>query len=84
VSTIAKADNEVVVSAASGWEMAIKNKSGKLDAEELLDRMEDILMEQGFLVLPISLDQRFGPDRWPYITRIPSIACLFARRAALA
>ncbi len=54
--TIAKADNEVLVSAASGWEMAIKNKSGKLDAEELLDRLEGILMEEGFLVLPVSMD----------------------------
>jgi len=54
--TIAKADNEVLVSPASGWEMAIKNKSGKLDAQELLDRLEIELDEQGFQVLPISLD----------------------------
>jgi PIN domain nuclease of toxin-antitoxin system len=54
--TIANADNEVLVSAASGWEMAIKNKSGKLDAQELLDRLEMELTEEGFLVLPISLE----------------------------
>ena len=54
--TIAKADNEILVSAASGWEMAIKNKSGKLDAQELLDRLNIELDEQGFLVLPISLE----------------------------
>jgi PIN domain nuclease of toxin-antitoxin system len=54
--TIAKGTNEVLVSAACGWEMAIKSKSGKLDAEELLERLEVALMEEGFLVLPISLD----------------------------
>ena len=54
--TIAKADNEVLLSAASAWEMAIKNKSGKLDAQGLLDRLEIELEEEGFLTLPISLD----------------------------
>jgi PIN domain nuclease of toxin-antitoxin system len=36
--------------------MAIKNKSGKLDVEELLQRLETELDEEGFSVLPISLD----------------------------
>jgi PIN domain nuclease of toxin-antitoxin system len=54
--TIAKPGNEILVSAASGWEMAIKNNSGKLDVQELLDRLEIVLVGEGFLVLPISLD----------------------------
>ncbi len=53
---IAKADNELLVSAAAAWEIAIKNKSGKLAAQGLLDRFEDQLMEEGFLELPITLD----------------------------
>jgi PIN domain nuclease of toxin-antitoxin system len=52
---IAKVENDVFVSAASAWEMAIKTRSGKLDAQELLDRLQLELSEQGFLVLPISL-----------------------------
>ena len=54
--TIAKADNEILVSVASAWEMAIKNKSEKLNAQELLDRLEIELNEEGFMVLPILLD----------------------------
>ncbi len=53
--TIARADNEVMVSAASAWEIAIKNKSGKLDAQRLLDRFENEVMEEGFLGLPVTL-----------------------------
>jgi PIN domain nuclease of toxin-antitoxin system len=54
--TIARTQNELFVSAASGWEMAIKQKSGKLDAQDLLERLEIELAEEGFLVLPISLE----------------------------
>jgi PIN domain nuclease of toxin-antitoxin system len=54
--TIASRDNEVIVSVVSAWELAIKTKIGKLNAQPLLDRLEEELTEQGFLVLPISLD----------------------------
>jgi PIN domain nuclease of toxin-antitoxin system len=53
---IAKPDTDVLVSAASGWEMAIKQKSGKLEARAFLDRLPQELAEEGFLELPISLD----------------------------
>lgn len=53
--TISSPRNEVIVSAASAWEMAIKTKIGKLKAQPLLDRLEEHLTEQGFLVLPITL-----------------------------
>jgi PIN domain nuclease of toxin-antitoxin system len=46
---------QILVSAASGWEMAIKNKTGKLDVEELLQGLETALDEEGFSVLPISI-----------------------------
>lgn len=54
--TIANPANEVLVSAASAWEMAIKNQSGKLHAQALLDRLPEELSEQGFLTLPISVE----------------------------
>ncbi len=54
--SIAKAENEIIVSAVSAWEIAIKNKTGKLEAQALLDRFADALSDEGFLVLPISLD----------------------------
>ena len=54
--TIAGTGNEVIVSAASVWELAIKTKIGKLNAQPLLDRLAEYLTEQGFLSLPITLD----------------------------
>jgi PIN domain nuclease of toxin-antitoxin system len=53
--TIASTGNEVTVSAASVWELSIKTKIGKLNAQPLLDRLEEYLAEQGFLSLPITL-----------------------------
>ena len=53
---IANAGNEVIVSAASVWELAIKTKIGKLHAQPLLDRLEENLTEQGFRNLPITLE----------------------------
>ncbi len=54
--TIASGENEVVVSAASAWELAIKTKIGKLNAQPLLDRLDEYLAEQGFTALPITLE----------------------------
>ena len=50
-TAIAHPANEVIVSAATVWEIAIKRSIGKLDAPEgLLDALADL----GFQVLPIT------------------------------
>jgi PIN domain nuclease of toxin-antitoxin system len=54
--TIANPENERIVSAASAWELAIKTRIGKLQAQPLLDRLQEYLTEQGFLALPITLE----------------------------
>jgi PIN domain nuclease of toxin-antitoxin system len=53
---IAKTSNDVFVSAASAWELAIKSKAGKLEATDLLDRLAAELDDEGFQVLPVLLD----------------------------
>ncbi|MBZ5628615.1 MAG: type II toxin-antitoxin system VapC family toxin [Acidobacteriia bacterium] len=53
---ISATENEIFVSPASPWEMAIENKRGKLEVEDLLDRLPQELEEEGFLVLPISIE----------------------------
>jgi PIN domain nuclease of toxin-antitoxin system len=53
---IAAADNAIFVSPASPWELAIKNKQGKLDIQDLLDRLPQELEDEGFLVLSISIE----------------------------
>lgn len=53
---IATTDNQVSVSTATVWELAIKNNSGKLEITNLLDGFESKLADEGMLILPISLD----------------------------
>ena len=55
-AAIAEPANGVHVSAASGWEIATKVRLGKLPAaSELLDDLPGLLADQGFQLLPITL-----------------------------
>ena len=55
-AAIAEPANGVHVSAASGWEIATKVRLGKLPAgRELLDDLPGLLADQGFQLLPITL-----------------------------
>jgi PIN domain nuclease of toxin-antitoxin system len=55
-AAIGAADNQVIVSAASAWEIATKVRIGKLPgAVEVADRFSEILVEQQFASLPISV-----------------------------
>lgn len=49
-------DHDVFVSAASVWEIAIKIRSGKLDAGSLGQGLAGEIVRQGFLPLPISAE----------------------------
>ena len=56
LQTVADADNEVFVSAVTGWEIAIKTRLGKLPlGEEPNAFMTHMLARHAFGVLPISL-----------------------------
>lgn len=60
--TIADPDTEVVVSAASAWEISIKQAAGRLHApEDLLDA----LAANGFGTLPITADHAMAAGRLP-------------------
>ena len=70
---IGQPSNEVIVSAASAWEIATKQRLGKLDGIEALS--EDLagwLAKEGFMPLPITLDHARragdlpGPLRDPF------------------
>lgn len=45
--------NQVLVSAGSLWEIAIKHHAGKLKAPNLVDNFQKELDEEGFVELPI-------------------------------
>lgn len=55
--TIADPGNTVFVSAASPWEIATKFAKGKLPtAETIIPNLSQIVAEEGFLPLPITID----------------------------
>lgn len=62
---ISSSSNEVLVSAATVWELSIKNRSGKLDVQALLDHFEEAMEEQGFGLLPISVDHALRAGALP-------------------
>jgi PIN domain nuclease of toxin-antitoxin system len=46
--------NQVLISAGSLWEIAIKHRIGKLNAPNLVNNFQKELDEEGFVELPIS------------------------------
>ena len=53
--TIEDSETVVFVSAASGWELAIKTQIGKFKSAELVRSLEREIEKEGFIELPISL-----------------------------
>lgn len=70
---IADPDNEIIVSAASGWEIATKHRIGKLpEAGDVPTALPRYLRKARFIVLPVSLEHALtagtlpGPHRDPF------------------
>ena len=61
-ATIADPDTEVVVSAASAWEISIKQAAGRLDAP---DDLLDAVAANDFGTLPITADHAMAAGRLP-------------------
>lgn len=54
--TIQDDDTVVLVSAASAWELAIKSRLGKFKSRELSERLDEQILEEGFVALAISIE----------------------------
>lgn len=52
---IEDSETVVFVSAASGWELAIKTQIGKFKSAELVKGLEREIEKEGFIELPVSL-----------------------------
>jgi len=76
---ISSADNEIFISAATAWELAIKNHSGKLEIPKLLDGLESKLTEEGFLTLTISMRHALHAGALPSHHRDPFDRMLIAQ-----
>ena len=73
---------EVFVSAVSAWEIAIKARSGKLEAGPLAQGFAAEIARQGFLPLPISLEHAERAGQLPAVHRDPFDRMLVAQAQA--
>jgi PIN domain nuclease of toxin-antitoxin system len=55
-AAIEEPDNAVYVSVASAWEIATKQRLGKLDAGVLANQIGRVIADQAFLALDITID----------------------------
>jgi PIN domain nuclease of toxin-antitoxin system len=74
---IANPNNDVFVSAASVWEVAIKAALGRIDVE--LDEFEDEIVKSGFRPLPIGLRHAVTVGNLPSVHRDPFDRMLVAQ-----
>jgi PIN domain nuclease of toxin-antitoxin system len=69
---IADRDNEIHVSAASAWEIATKQRIGKLDGvPDATTRYGELVEADGFRHLPVSHRHALRAGRWPIAHRDP-------------
>lgn len=68
---------QVYVSAASIWEIAIKSHLGKIEGDP--DRLASAVEESGFIELPVTMRHTVGVARLPSHTRDPFDRLLIAQ-----
>jgi len=76
------AENIVLVSAATAWEIAIKSAAGKLQAGPLVTDFQGQLEEEGFAELPISAGHAVRAGLLPGPLRDPFDRMLIAQAQA--
>jgi PIN domain nuclease of toxin-antitoxin system len=71
-ATIGNPKHQVLVSAASAWELATKVRLGKLEiAQQLLSELPGVLASQGFELLPIQFSHGLRAGGYPQAHRDP-------------
>ncbi len=82
---IADPANEILVSAASAWEVSTKHRIGKLRGfEDLVARYAEIVDGEGFLALPIDRRNALRAGSYPSEHRDPFDRMLAAQSELLA
>ena len=78
--TIADDDNDVLVSAATAWEITTKHRTGKLpEADPLADNMIESIALEGFEELPITVAEAARAGALPGPLRDPFDRMLIAQ-----
>ncbi len=78
---IADPSREVVVSAVSAWEIAIKSRLGRLDGEPLLSAWPEIMAAMALTELAIEAPDAIMADRLPWVHRDPFDRMIVAQAA---
>jgi PIN domain nuclease of toxin-antitoxin system len=79
-TVIADTGNSIVVSAASAWELSIKFSLGKLpSASDLITNFSDEMENEGFQLLPISVEHGIRAGLLPGLHKDPFDRMLIAQ-----
>ncbi|MGO8794381.1 MAG: type II toxin-antitoxin system VapC family toxin [Candidatus Sulfotelmatobacter sp.] len=82
-SILSSLDNSILISAAVGWEIAIKVNTGKMNPPSILDGFTDKLERLGFSALPITLEMAIRAGLLPPYHRDPFDRMLVAQAQSL-
>jgi PIN domain nuclease of toxin-antitoxin system len=80
---LAAAENALYVSAAVGWEIAMKSNLGRFSSVELTEDMAGFLAQEGWRELPISVEHAVRAGLLPLHHRDPFDRLLVAQAQAL-
>lgn len=80
---LANRENVILISAAVGWELAIKVNLGKLKPSSILDGLDRILAQEAFSELPITLEMAIRAGLLPSHHRDPFDRMLVAQAELL-
>ncbi len=83
IAIIGEPDNTVLVSAATAWELAIKTNLGKIDALPLVVELGRFVEQEGFMELPIGIEQAARAGLLPAHHRDPFDRLLVAQAQSL-
>jgi PIN domain nuclease of toxin-antitoxin system len=82
-SIIASSSNLILISAAVGWELAIKVNIGKFNTPSLVQELSQLVEREGFAELPISLEHAVRAGLLPLHHRDPFDRLLVAQAQAM-
>jgi PIN domain nuclease of toxin-antitoxin system len=82
-SIIASPGNLILISAAVGWELAIKVNLGKFNTPSLVQELHHLVAREGFAELPVSLEHAVRAGMLPLHHRDPFDRLLVAQAQAM-
>lgn len=82
-TTLANRQNRILISAAVAWELAIKTNLEKIRPPVRLSEFAEVIAQQGFVELPITVDHAVAAGLLPLHHRDPFDRLLIAQAQSL-